>query len=112
MDRDEFRSLLGREPSATDQPPGYYKFRMKGRPWRAVHIVHMYGWWAVVIDGVRTASIAKDPADLGFILAFGPFHPISEEEYLNILRDYAEANERSPLKAPDQPINLRHADPL
>jgi len=67
--------------------------------------------WTVHVNG-DVIGCAPDPSMISFVMYRGPFHPISEDEYMAIVRDYAEAQPGSPLKTPDKSINLRQTKPL
>lgn len=114
MTPEEFAIAVGRMPSATDQMPGTYKFRaFKGAPWQAIRISFDGIWWHCICNGVVTRdSGRRDPADISLILWRGPFHRIPESEYMRILRDYDEAPPGSPLRTPNEPVNIRESKPL
>lgn len=114
MTREEFAAVLGREPSATDQMPGTYRYRAtKGAPIQAVRISFDGATWHVLLNGaVQPGSGALDPSDIPFILWRGPFWSITEAEYMAILREYQDAGRGTPLRTPDQPVNLRESEPL
>lgn len=112
MTREEFAAALGRDPAPEDQLPGTYRYRArKGAPWQAVRITYQDGMWFCVVNG-RGDHWAYDPAKIPFIWRHGPFHSVTEDEYLAILKDYAEAHPGSPLNTPDEPVNLRRIKPL
>jgi len=116
--RQEFAELLGREPDATDQPPGWYRYRAaRGAPFQAIRIVYEDGLWFCLVNGLseyqgRRVAGRNDPSEIPFIILHGPFHEITEEQYMAILRDYQEAAPGSPLETPEQPVNVRQARPL
>lgn len=114
MTREEFTNALGREPSATDQPAGTYRYRARrGAPWQAVRIIYDGSRWHCVVNGVAVSGEGQaDPERIGFIMYHGPFHSITEAEYLAILADYADAKAGTPLATPAEPVNLRRSNPL
>jgi hypothetical protein len=111
---DEWQEALGREPSATDQPPGFYRYRAGRKcPWQPLRILWDGEFWHVLLIGkpVR-GSCEKDPLDIPFVRDRGPFHPITMRQYHDMLDDYRAATPGSPLLTPDVPVNLREARPL
>lgn len=112
MTREEFAAALGRDPAPEDQLPGTYRYRArKGAPWQGVRISYKLGWWICLLNG-DAEGMARDPGKIPFIWKHGPFHSITEDEYMAILKDYAEAQPGSPYLTPDQPVNLRRIKPL
>lgn len=106
---EDWEAALGRERSATDQPPGHYWYRAgRGCPLQPLRI-HWDGhhWHVLLIGEPVRGSGQRDPMDIPFVRARGPFHPIPEGEYLRMIRDYETAPPGSPLRTPDQPVNLR-----
>lgn len=114
MDRQALQALLGREPDATDQPPGTYRFRARRKaPWQPVRIMFNADeqTWYCLLNGALV-GFGADPADIPFIQNHGPFHPISPGEYYDMILAYADAKPGTPLKDPQSPVNLRKSKPL
>ena len=106
-----FEQMLGRTPGPEDQPPGTYSYKRRGGPFQAVRILWNGAEFEVLLNG-QSMGAAPDLAEIDFILYHGPFHPISEERYAEILIAYGKAKPGTPLAAPDQPVNLRGSRPL
>lgn len=88
MTRDELTAALGREPSATDQPPGLYATRKPcrksrdGNPGKAVEIVYNGEVWGCLVNGeLERGSGALDPQEIPFILWNSPFWPATPDEH-------------------------------
>ena len=106
--------IPGRDRCATDQPPGYYRFRLRrGAPFQAVRILHDGEFWQMLRNGepVRLSG-QRDPLDIPFVRLWGPFHAITQAEYEEILAAYQAAEPGTPLASPDEPVNLRGSKPL
>lgn len=115
MTKEEFAQILGREPSATDQPPGFYRYRIgRKKPWQAVRIMFDGIWWHCLINGQPTEDSGRwrDPEKIHFITWSGPFHSTTEEEYLKLIAAYETAPAGSPLRSPAERIDLRRSKPL
>jgi hypothetical protein len=111
----DWKESLGRPVSATDQPPGTYRYRARrGAPFQAVKIMLSDdGFWDVLLNGSPVARSGQlDPMDIPFVLNRGPFAPISEHEYRALILEFEMAADGSPLKTPDEPVNLRRSAPL
>lgn len=106
-----FAEMLKRQPEATDQPPGTYRFRRRGGPLQAVRIIWDGAEWSVLVNGEERGR-AADPVEIDFILYHGPFWPISEAEYAQILIAYGKAKPGTPLATPDAPVDFRKSRPL
>src|SRR5271155_5418617 len=106
MNREEFAAALGREPAATDQPTGTYKYRaMRDAPWQPVRIIHdEQGWWCFKCGELLNKRPRPDPDLIPFINIHGPFGEISWAEYMAMMKDYAAAGPGSPLKTPYKPV--------
>jgi hypothetical protein len=110
-----WQDALGRPVSATDQPPGTYRYRTKkGAPWQPLKIMLTdNGLWHVLLCGRPVSgSPARDPEQIQLVLWRGPFDPISEHEYRALVLEHEMAPAGSPLRNPDEPVNLRQARPL
>jgi hypothetical protein len=116
MLQEEFNWLkaIGRERSATDQPPGTYRYRARRKaPWQPVRILWDGEMWHCLLTGrpVRGSGTC-DPMDIPFIRDRAPFHPVSEIEYLQLVLAYEAARPGSPLLTPDEPVDMRRSAPL
>jgi hypothetical protein len=102
------------ETSSTDQPPGTYRYRARrGAPWQPVKLIYDGVLWHCLLIGHPVfASGTYDVLDIPFVRTRGPFHPISEAEYVAMLAEYERAVPGSPLKSPDDRVDLRSAPPL
>ena len=111
---EEWEMALGRERATTDQPPGTYKYRSRrGCPWQPLRILwDGYLFHVLLIGKPVPGSGRSDPMDIPMVLWKAPFHPISLTEYVRMIEEYENAPPGSPLRTPDQPINLREAPPL
>jgi hypothetical protein len=107
-------AALGRDRSATDQEPGFYRYRARrGAPWQPVRIILDGDGWHCLVRGEPVAgSGQRDPLDIPFIRDRGPFHSISLVEYHVMIEDYRTAAPGSPLLTPDDPVDLRGSAPL
>lgn len=114
MELTGWHNLLPRPPSATDQPPGFYRYRArKGAPWLPVRIMHDGDLWHCLLNGMVTFGSGKrDPQDIPFILYRAPFHAIKEAEYEALIEAYRQATVGHPLASPDEKIDLRTSRPL
>lgn len=114
MTPDEFAKALGREPSATDQPPGTYRYKARrGAPVQAVRISYDGAHWHCLLNGrVQPGSGCADPDGIRFINTFGPFWSITETEYKAIIQEYEAASPGTPLTMPTEAVNLRESEPL
>lgn len=111
---DDWQQSLGRDLSATDQPPGVYRYRAgRGCPWQPLRLLwDGYNWHCLLIGVAVPGSGQRDPLFIPFIRDRGPFHPITLSEYHNMIDDYRAAQHGSPLLTPNEPVNLRVAAPL
>jgi hypothetical protein len=110
----EWEAALGRPWETTDQPPGTYKYKAgRGCPWQPLRILWDGYEWHVLLTGKPVSgSGKKDPMDIPLVKWKAPFHPISLAEYVKMIEQYETAAPGSPLRTPDQPVNLRQAPPL
>lgn len=111
---EDWQKSLGRPASATDQPPGYYRFRRgRGRPWQPLRILLRDGLWHFLLVGTPVRGSGEaDPLNIAWVRDHGPFHPITREEYDALMDSYVAAEPGSPLTTPDEPVNLRRSPPL
>jgi hypothetical protein len=111
---EEWEEWLSRPLSATDQPPGTYRYRSGRRcPWQPVRIIYDGYNWHVLLRGEPVKGSGQaDPHDIPFVRFRAPFHPITMREYHDLLDDYRDAKPGSPLLTPDEPVNLRGAPPV
>lgn len=99
----------GLEPS-----PGVFRLRSRrGAPWQPVKILYDgYEWHVLIIGQVTPGSGRRDPFDIPLIKKRWPLHEITQQEYDDMIAAYARAKPGSPLKTPDQPVNLRGSPAL
>lgn len=98
MTSDEFRAALGREPSATDQPPGVYTDKRigvtplaarKGDPVRGVRIVYDAPYWFCFVNNeLAPGSGVHDPMEIPFVLWNAPFWPTTEATHTEVVDFY------------------------
>lgn len=105
---------LGRERSATDQPPGTYRYRAgRGCPWQPLRILwDGYHWHVLLLGKPVPESGRSDPLQIPFIRDRAPFHPITITQYYELMDEYGRAGPGSPLLMPDMPVDLRAAPAL
>lgn len=110
----DWQNALGRPLSATDQPPGTYRYRAcRGAPWQPLRLLwDGFEWHCLLRGEVVSESGRKDPNDIPFIRNRGPFHPISIQEYLELITAYRNARPGSPLSTPDLPVDFRRSSVL
>lgn len=111
---EDWELALGRERCATDQPPGTYRYRARrGCPWQPLRILHDgYLWHVLLIGKPVPRSGRSDPIDIPFVRDRAPFHPIPLSEYVRMINEYEEAPVGSPLRTPNEPVDLKGAPPL
>jgi hypothetical protein len=109
-----WQDALGRPVSATDQPPGTYRYRARrGAPLQPVLISWDGDLWHVLLNGEPVPHSGQlDPMEIPFVLFKGPFPAITPDEYRCLIMEHEMAGPGSPLRTPDQAVNLRRAVPL
>lgn len=94
----EFAKALGRELSATDQPPGVYTDKRigvtplaarKGNPVRGVRIVYDAPYWFCFVNNeLAPGSGVTDPMEIPFVLWNAPFWPTTEAGHAEVVAAY------------------------
>jgi hypothetical protein len=94
---------LGTEPS-----PGFYAYRArKGAPLQAMRIINFDGAWIVLVNGTPMPGSGADDWVKVPILLRWPFHPITHDRYLELIKAAEDAPPGHPLAEPDKPVDLK-----
>jgi hypothetical protein len=67
-----------------------------------------YLFHVLLVGKPVSGSGKKDPMDIPLVKWRAPFHPIPMTEYVRMIAEYEAAPPGSPLRTPDEPVDMRN----